>query len=573
MSSALLFLGSHTIRNSLARRVRQLRNPRYLAALIIGGGYLWFALFRQRPGHPRAVPDAAWLELGATVLGAVLVIWTWLFATERRALVFTPAEVLFLFPAPLTRRTLIHYKLWRAQLMVLLNTLIWTLLLSSERLGAGSWFRAVSLWVILSTLQLHRLGASFVRTSLVQHGARGLRRLGVPLIIAALLMIGLIALGIGAVPIIGAAAHQGPGEVIDALVRASHRPVPATLLWPFRVMARALAATTAAAWLAAIGPAVAILIAHYVWVIRSDAAFEEAAADASFRRAREISERRQGAPATASAGGSRPLYRLGPTGNPAAAIFWKNLNMLARRNRVMLGVALAAGLGAVAFIVSLRPAGAAADVIAAMALMYGGILYVGGSQVIRNDLRSDLLHLDILRTYPVTGAALVWAESAASAVITSAVQIGLFIVGYLALFGQTDTGLSLAERSGILVVAVIVTPAINAVGSTIQNGMALLFPAWVHLGPHRATGVEAVGQSMLGMLLQFLLLVVALLGPLIAAAAVFGLLRGLLGWIAAAPALLALIAGLGIELFLLLQWLGDVLDRTDATVVAADRTT
>ncbi|HET8650893.1 MAG TPA: putative ABC exporter domain-containing protein, partial [Gemmatimonadales bacterium] len=277
MNHPLLFLGTRTMRNSVARRLGQLKNPRYLIAFVVGAAYLWFALFRGHAGHPRPAVDPAWLELGAMVLGTLLVIWTWVVATERRALVFTPAEVLYLFPAPLPRRTLIHYKLCRAQLMVLLNTMIWTALLSTERLGTGTWFRAASLWVIFSTLHLHRLGASFVRTSLLQHGMSGVRRLSVPLVVAAVLLVGLFALGIGAGQLIVGTANQGPSEVLNALVLASHQPLPAVLLWPFRVMARALAATTSAAWLSAIGPAVAILIAHYVWVIRSDAAFEEAA--------------------------------------------------------------------------------------------------------------------------------------------------------------------------------------------------------------------------------------------------------------------------------------------------------
>ncbi|HET8650744.1 MAG TPA: hypothetical protein VFL95_11940 [Gemmatimonadales bacterium] len=316
----------------------------------------------------------------------------------------------------------------------------------------------------------------------------------------------------------------------------------------------------------------AILIAHYVWVIRSDAAFEEAAADASFRRARQIADRRRGGTSPARSGVSAPVYRLRPQGRPAGAILWKNLNMLARRIRVVVGVAVTVALAVVAFIVSLRPSGVAADVIAAMALMYAGFLYLGGSQVVRNDLRSDLLHLDLLRTYPISGAALVGAESAASALITSAVQIGLFVIAYLAVFGQTDTGLSLAQRTALLGVAILLTPAINAIGSAIQNGMALLFPAWVHLGTHRPSGVEAVGQSMLGMLLQLLLLAAALIGPLIAAAVAFALLRGLFGLAAALPAVILFLAGIGIELFLLLSWLGQVLDRTDAGVIAADRT-
>ena len=162
--------------NRIRRQLRHLRSPRYLAALLLGTAYIWFMIVGQRSGPAAGeLPDPRVLELvGAlALLGAVA--WGWVFGVERRVLAFTPAEVTFLFPGPVSRRGLIQFKLLHSQLLILFNALLWTLILSRERFGVSPWLRAISIWVLLTTLSFHRLGASFVRTSLSEHGRLAVR--------------------------------------------------------------------------------------------------------------------------------------------------------------------------------------------------------------------------------------------------------------------------------------------------------------------------------------------------------------------------------------------------------------
>ena len=144
MTRVFLYLAWRSAANRVARQLRQLRSPRYLAALILGAAYLYVVAVEQRPRQPPPV-GVRWLEvLGALgVAGAVL--WGWIFGVERRVLAFTPAEVTFLFAGPVTRRGLVQYKLLRNQLLILFNALLWTLILSHERFGASPWLRAVSI--------------------------------------------------------------------------------------------------------------------------------------------------------------------------------------------------------------------------------------------------------------------------------------------------------------------------------------------------------------------------------------------------------------------------------------------
>src|SRR5262245_42648676 len=128
MISALFYLQFHSVKNRLVMRFKRLKKPKYLIGAIVGGLYFYFYFFRflfwrspargQWSGAP-AMPNIPTIgplfyeSLGALVL-LVIVLLAWIIPRERAALAFTEAEVAFLFPAPVTRRGLIHYKLLRS---------------------------------------------------------------------------------------------------------------------------------------------------------------------------------------------------------------------------------------------------------------------------------------------------------------------------------------------------------------------------------------------------------------------------------------------------------------------------
>src|SRR5690348_7530241 len=170
MISALLYLQYHTVRNRLVSRFKRLKRPKYFIGAIVGGLYFYFYFFRYLfrgyatggpPGANLAFPGE-YLQLiesfGALLL-FVIILLAWIVPHERAALTFTEAEVAFLFPAPVTRRTLIHFKLMRSQLRILFSVLFLTLI--SRRLGGNALIHALGWWLILSTLNLHFLGSSF----------------------------------------------------------------------------------------------------------------------------------------------------------------------------------------------------------------------------------------------------------------------------------------------------------------------------------------------------------------------------------------------------------------------------
>jgi hypothetical protein len=556
-AGALAYLVSHSIRNRVLRQLRRARSPRYALALLAGLAYIALLLGdpRERPGFARFPTSVVELLVAGGVL--LVVIWSWVYAHDRRALTFRTAEVTFLFPAPLSRRTLIHYKLLRAQLLILLNTAIWTLLLDAGRGGLPIAMRAVAVWCALSTLQLHRLGATLVRTSLGEHGWYGLRRsvlaASVLLIAASLVAGGLIQ----AWPV--AASISGFEDIPRVADEIATLPLPAIVLAPFQALMAPLYAPDAAAWWSAIGLALALLVLHYLWVIRSEAAFEEAAADASFARIRELADRRSGGAARAG-GSSPPRAPLPATGRPEVALVWKNVTMVLRRRR--------ARVFAFAFLVGLLGAVAARDTaprlattVGTLLLMWSGLLIAVGPQWARNDLRSDLARIDLLRSYPLDGGAVVRAESAGSAFIVSLAQHAMIAVGITALWHDPEVRLSDPTHLPIVVAGVLLLPFVNYIGLMLFNGAAILFPAWVTPGASRG-GIDTLGQNLLTAVAYTVALLLVLLVPAIVAALAWNAAREWSSW---APLLgaAAAAATLALEAWLLSLWLGGIFERID----------
>ncbi len=560
------YLAWRSAHNRVSRQLRHLRSPRYVAALALGVAYLWFMVIAQRPAPASdQLADARWLELvGAlALLGAVA--WGWIFGVERRVLTFTPAEVTFLFSGPVSRRGLIQFKLLRSQLFILFNALLWTLILSRERFGLSPWLRVVSIWVLLTTLSFHRLGASFVRTSLAEHGRLGLRHRVVSLGVLGAVLVALAWTIAEALPRLAERTGGGPFDFLPALGEAAAQPVPTALTYPFRLMIRPLLAESVSEWLSALWPAAVLMVLHYIWVVRSDTAFEEAAAAVSLARARTLSDRRSGRIPDSGAATrvTPPLFRLAPRGWPAGAILWKNLVAVTRIRRVR-SVALAlAGGGAIVTALSFEPEGMLAEIAGWFAVTWAGAMTVIGPQWVRNDLRGDLLKLDLLRSYPLRGWSIVIAEVSASALVLTVIQVSLLLIAYLAFLGDEFMEPNLEQRSLLLLAGVIFLPGINLLGMLLQNGAALLYPAWVRLGSGRPAGVEALGQNLLMMMVYVALLAVILLLPLTIGGGAFLLLHPAIGEWAALPSTVLAVGTMAFEAALLVDWLGHVFEVTD----------
>src|SRR5439155_24142493 len=126
-----------------------------------------------------------------------------------------------------------------------------------------------------------------------------------------------------------------------------------------------------------------------------------------------------------------------------------------------------------------------AGMLGALALGGAGFAVLMAPQVLRVDLRQDLAHLELLKTWPVKSSAVVRGEIAwPGAVLT--VLAWLLIGTALVLSSANFSRVAIGWRLGVAGAAALVAPALVLAQLTIHNGVALMFPAWVPLGSQRA---------------------------------------------------------------------------------------
>ena len=568
----MLFLYRRTAANRLRQQVARAKSPRYLAAVVMGMLYIWWALFRnaQLGGGPLA--SLVNTDIAVPIASAFLLLsaarW-WLFGGERSALAFSQAEVQFLFPAPVSRRQLVHAKLLRMQLAILLNTLIFSVLLRGGGGSVEGWQRGLSLWMLFSTLALHRLGASIVHANAVEHVGTARRRLMLPLLVFGAVLAAVLYGVVTAWPLLRVASLSGVKAVLLAITDALRATVPAAALWPVHAVLEPVFLGSGAQWLAAMPWAAAILTLHYSWVVRLDKAFEEAALEATQHRAE-----RQRRFRSSQMGNSRSrkgklaaVPSLALTGRPEMAIAWKNV-VAAMRGGAWRTQLLTFTIGlAVLAAVTRSASDRAADVFMGVTFGWGAMLLFIGPLWMRFDLRLDLPRLAMLKTMPLPGWRIVAAEIAAVTALHSVTVWSLMVVP-LVMFLQEPALLTESGATIPIIVSVAVgVPIFNALMFTIQNGTALLFPAWVRLGTE-ARGFETMGQNLLTTGATTLVAAVALVFPVGLGALVLWYTNDWGGWSVLVATILAS-AVVVAELWPILMWLGGVFEKIDVSEVAA----
>jgi hypothetical protein len=570
----LLYYQRHWWYNRLLTRIRRLRKPKYLFGAIVGGLYFYWYIFRAlgrggqgvlfSPEHQDLVQAIAALVL------LIIVLLAWIVPHSRAALSFTEAEVAFLFPAPIGRKTLIHFKLLKSQTVILFSA-IFMMIIGRSWGGGNPVIRALGWWVVFATLNLHSLGSSFARTRLMDRGLSNWQRRTLVLGTVGLMVAGIVIWTRYAVPpppplVQGTTDSGWLWHYADEIAHSGPLPY---VLFPFRLVVAPSFAPNAGQFLLALGPALALMGLLYWWVIRSDVAFEEASVDLSRRTAERVAAVRSGNWRAASKPKKpgRSPFQLRPTGLPAVALLWKNLTSAGRLVTTRAWLLL---LWFVIFAGALlhgltREAGGAGAVLALLALTVAGMSLFWGPQMLRNDLRQDLPATDVLKMFPMPGWQVVLGEVLAPAAILAAVQ-WLLLLAALILFpnnfqGQTST---LGQRAGFAMAAAIVLPSVDLIALLIPNAAVLFFPAWFHLGKDGPRGFETTGQQLILMFGQLLALALSLLPAAALFTIVFLLtshfapvaLGVLLGGVVAA-ALLLVEAGVAIRL------LGVVFERFD----------
>ena len=569
---ALFYLTVCSARNRMRVRLRRLREVRYLAGLVVGLLYFYFMLYR--PGRPQgsgvlgAMATAREpIELAGSVALFVIVALAWGWPSSGKpALVFSRADVQFLFPAPFSRRQLIGYKVIRTQIGAIFSTALVTLFFRPSS-AAGGWMFFAGITVLTAALIVHLTGVSLSRASLRQHGASALTRQWLPLG-AVLAAVGVLALAVAG-DWTRLTTLDRPGDIARELYRLGSGGAASVVLWPFRTLVHLPLAASAGEFLRTLPFALALVAVNFFWVLRSDAAFEEASAElaekvARMRRGEDLGRKRARAVPTP--------FTLALSGRAETALLWKNLILLGRYSTTRLIATMIPVIGVVVGVLASGSGGRGiAEGLGILCLSLASMTVVVGPMMIRNDLRQDLANLEVLKAWPISGAALVRGEALAPVVALSAIS-WLFIIAAASLSSSLllEAGIvTTAGRLSCVVATLIVAPGLIAAQVVVQNGLAVLFPAWISTGTSRAHGLDVMGQRMLMFAGTFVALLLAVLP-----AAILGGLAALAIYFATSlvavilPA--AIVTGVLLaECLLATEGLGRVMDRTDVAAVDA----
>ncbi len=491
--SALLFIALATARNMLRRQIRRLREPRYVVGVLFGLFYFGNLFFRPfstaRATRVAPVDDLAHSLRGDAFAwaGMLFILSGWLFGGDESGLTFSEAEIQFLFPAPLTRRKLVHYKLVRSLVLALFSASFLTLAIG-RTVGGNPPFLALGAWLGVGTLSLHLVAASLTRLRLLQEGLRGSARRALALVVPAAIL-GAIAGGFYRVP------DRWPTHWPEVKPYLAHLADTAPLSWaalPLAPAARIAGARTAAELWPWLPISLGVIALHYLWALSTGAAFEQASIAAAERRALRIDGMRRGQVSIRTS--ARPPFALRAAGAPEVAIYWKNLTAAVRllSVRLLLVLLLPALAGGTTILLAggglNRELGAAAcGLMALSATLFGAQLY-------RIDFRLDLASIDLIKSFPLRGVPLAVAEVMAPFTVLTLGQ-WLFL-GAAAI--MTPPGvLSPFDRVPVLLAAMLTLPALTLPGLLVQNAAALFFPAWVESGTAAPRGIEAIGTRLL----------------------------------------------------------------------------
>ena len=572
MISALIYLRLTSLVNTAREKVRRLKQPRYLFGGIVGAAYFYFFFFRHLigPYSPFAqmvapgpgVDQSIKPEPIAALIFLLYLLGTWIFSSDRASLGFTEAEVAFLFPAPVSRRSLIHFKLLSGQLRIFFSALFFAFV--RVRWGGGPLgflIQLVGWWTILSCISLHRIGAAFTRERLLDLGLnRWRRRLFAAVLV---LTIGGLSYHWAGLTLDELAAH-GPRAPLAFLDAFLNTPPLRWILWPARLIVKPILSRTAAGFAVSLPSAFAVLAFHYLWVIKSEVAFEEASLSAARKRAEIIQLNRAGKgwqraprklrsePFALRAQGARPI-----------AFLWRNLIALGPiAFPKWWATAVIVAFAATRFLLADHRYDPIVTILTVACAIMAGYGFLLSPVFIRQPARRLIEEIDIIKAYPLRGWEIILGEMLAPLLLVSCFEWLMFLIIELIashrMPGQEALVLAVALGAGQIV------PFVSGLLLALNFGSVLYFPAWASQagatsdGATSAPGMERMGQGILLFIGYMLVAVISLLPAATVGCVIFLPLKLFLGYTAFGAAF----SGTGMALTLagefaaIVWWLG-----------------
>jgi len=560
---AFLFVTARSFRNRIVSRLKRLRNVRYLISFIVAMIYFWFVGFRHMFGahsrFPSGPPANALVVDIASIIVLAMIVLVWALPEQAAGLTFSEAEIQFLFPAPVTRRQLLVYKVLRQQPRVFISAALMTFF--AFRSG-----KFLGLWVCFIVLSIYFTFVALARARLKLLGAGFLIRLAV----VAASVIGLAYVLWRSADLHGmrAAAHNVvPGQV-PVFPSPFHGAIPDALLFIPRFFGHAVMPLSVPQLLGSCAVLIVLGAILLELAARMNVAFEEASVYASAKQAQRrlrMAGNRAGNVVTFPR--FPPPFTIPARARPEVAIYWKNLTAGLRISSpwlLIMFVAAAYFLGQ-AFYTDMQPVRVT---MASLALFVAGMFPLVGSALFRQDMRLDLPRMELLKSYPIDGPRLVAAEIAGPLTFVAAVEIVMLVVASVIIHAaDMPAQMAFFATPEFVIIALIFATPICAAQLLIRNAVPILLPGWAMRAPDEQRGFIVLGQRLLMTAGNLLVLLVVMLP---AAAIVVPSLLIAEHWFHGSPGFVAVAtvpaaALLFFEVWLGIRFLGAQFDKIDVT--------
>jgi hypothetical protein len=550
VTRAFVFVTVRSFRNRIVSRLKRLKNVRYLISFMAGLAYFWFVAFRHMFDGRSAVRNMGlpvtdfFVDLAAVLMLAMMVL-AWALPKQSAGLTFSEAEIQFLFPAPITRRQLLFYKILRAQPQVFISAVVMTLVMfrGAKLIGVWACFIALSIYftfVALGRARLKLAGIGFlVRLPVIAAAAMGLAYLLWRTADMATLH--------------GMGAKLRPGRIPD-LPALFHGPAADTILFLPRFFAQTLLPASIGQLLASCGVVLAAALLFFELAARTNISVE----DASIRTSEKWAARR------ARLNGQRigqhvtfpripPPFRVPAGARPEVAIYWKNMTAGLRISSpwVMIMAVCALYFLGQSFYTS-EPA--MRMVLAMLSLWLAATFPFLGSAVFTQDMRLDLPRIELLKSYPISGERLVAAEIAGPLTFVAAVELMMLSVAAVILrMADLPRRVEFLATPEFVVIALILATPVCAAQLLIRNAVPILLPGWAMRAPDEQRGFIVMGQRLVMFAGNLFVLLFVLLPA--ACIVVPGLLIAKF-WLGGSMPMVALTTALAAALLFFEVWLG-----------------
>jgi putative ABC exporter len=345
-------------------------------------------------------------------------IFTLLMATGERAISFSPAEVNLLFPAPLSRRQLLGYKIIASLGLCLLSGLFMSLFMANNT----SWFVGGYVGMVLGLmfLQLFAMAVALVSASLGAAAFSWRRRMVLGLIVlviaAALWQIGLTeALQLPRLELLAKLEKSLAVQVVLAPFRWIVLAFTAERLWPDLIQWASLA--------------LLVDVALAVFVLVLDAQYLEISAAASAKVYARIERMRKGgAGATLRTKAGKPRFHLPmpPTWQGVGPIAWRQATGAARDFARLLSLLLVFGALTIPTVVSMPKNGHPEVLLAIEATLMGMTMFL--IQAVPFDFRADLDRMAELKALPIASSRLALGQLLTPVLIVTLLQAMTLVV-------------------------------------------------------------------------------------------------------------------------------------------------